>query len=149
MLRKLGWICGFYYWTSHSITCHPWHCEITTNLYSRNETTFGLRSFTYFKGELLNGLPIGFKGPSDLALFINRLRQWRGPNIDDVINFYVYFYYSNFQHTPLVISKIFIRHCTDIHAIFILGDCARVCMWICLHIQTYTPSTCIITPALM
>ena len=54
----------------------------------RNTTTFGLRSFTYLGSKLWNDLPNDFKD-ADLALFRDRLRQWDGPNMDDVINFYV------------------------------------------------------------
>ena len=49
---------------------------------------FGLRSFTYLGSKLWNDLPNDFK-EADLALFRDRLRQWDGPNMDDVINFYV------------------------------------------------------------
>ena len=63
-------------------------CEIHLNLYNRNETPFGLRSFTYLGSKLWNDLPTDFKD-ADLALFRDRLWQWDGPNIDDVINFYV------------------------------------------------------------
>ena len=55
----------------------------------RNTTTFGLRSFTYFGSKLWNDLPIYFKDTDDLALFRDRLRHWYGPNLNDVINFYV------------------------------------------------------------
>ena len=54
----------------------------------RNWTTFGLRSFTYLGSKLWNDLPNDFKD-ADLALFRDRLRQWDGPTIDDVINIYV------------------------------------------------------------
>ena len=54
----------------------------------RNTTTFGLRSFTYLGSKLWDDLPNDFKD-ADLALFRDRLRHWDGPNIDDVINFYV------------------------------------------------------------
>ena len=54
----------------------------------RNTTTFGLRSFTYLGSKLWNDLPNDFKD-ADLALFKDRLWHWDGPNIDDVINFYV------------------------------------------------------------
>ena len=73
-------------------------CEIHLNLYNRNvqskrnTTTFGLRSFTYLGSKLWNDLPNDFKD-ADLALFRDRLRQWDGPNIDDVINFYLYLSY--------------------------------------------------------
>ena len=47
---------------------------------------------------------------------------------------------SFISHILLCISihflEIFIRHLTYIHAIVMLGECARACMWICLHVQS-------------
>ena len=69
----------------------------------RNTTTFGLKSLTYFGSKLRNDLLIDFKDATDLALFRDRLRNWEGPNIDYVINFYVYFNFSYFATYILLI----------------------------------------------
>ena len=55
----------------------------------KQNTTFGLRSFTYFGSKLWNNLPIDFKETTDSAIFRDRLRHWGGPKFYDVINFYV------------------------------------------------------------
>ena len=97
-------------------------CEIPLNVYKQNETQELLaidRSFIYYGIKLWHDYPVDLKDVTDWDLLRDRLWQWHGQNIDDVINCNAYFYFSYLLDVSLLILEVFIWYSNNS---FMLGE---------------------------